>query len=138
MAVIDEMRTAHPEIRIREQINVDVPVACDTGRLQQVLSNLLGNAYHHGAKGEPIVVDVHVEGETLEISVTNSGDCIAASDLLKIFEPYWRPSTSNPGGGLGLGLYICSEIVKAHAGSLYANSTPEQGTRFIARIPVHL
>jgi signal transduction histidine kinase len=135
--VVDEIRTAHPEVDIRESIDVDLPVACDPGRLQQLLSNMLGNAHHHGASGKPVTVDVHVKDAVLEISVGNGGEGIAEEDLSKIFQPYWRPVTSKPGGGLGLGLYICSEIVKAHAGTLHATSSAEQGTRFTARIPIH-
>ncbi len=135
-AIVDEMRLAQPDMVIRESIDVTVPVACDPGRLQQLLSNMLGNAHHHGAIGEPVTVDVHVQNEVLEISVGNGGAGIAEEDLPKIFQPYWRPVTSKPGGGLGLGLYICSEIVKAHAGTLRATSNAVEGTRFTARIPI--
>jgi signal transduction histidine kinase len=135
-AVVDEMRLAQPDMVVRESIDVTMPVACDPGRLQQLLSNMLGNAHHHGAVGEPVTVDVHVRDAVLEISVTNGGVGIAEEDLPKIFQPYWRPVTSKPGGGLGLGLYICSEIVKAHGGTLNATSSAEQGTRFTARIPI--
>lgn len=136
-AVVDESRAAHTGMLIRDDIRIDRPVACDEGRLQQLLSNMLGNAYHHGADGEPVSVDVGIKGDMLEIAVCNGGGCIAPDDLQKIFQPYWRPATSKPGGGLGLGLYICSEIVKAHAGTLSATSTSESGTRFTARIPVN-
>lgn len=136
-AVVGEMRAAHPDMDIRESIDVAVPVACDPGRLQQLLSNMLGNAHHHGAVDEPVTVDVRVNDAMLEISVGNGGPGIAEEDLSKIFQPYWRPTTSKPGGGLGLGLYICSEIVKGHAGTLNATSNVEHGTRFTARLPIH-
>ena len=135
-AVIEESRSAHPDIDIRHRIDIATPVACDTARLQQLLSNLLGNAIHHGAPSEPIRVDVGLHDGLLEMSVHNRGDSIAAEHLRKIFQPYWRPPTSKPGGGLGLGLYICSEIVKSHGGVLTATSSPEYGTTFTARIPL--
>jgi signal transduction histidine kinase len=56
--------------------------------------------------------------------------------LTKVFEPYWRPPSSSPGGGLGLGLYICKKIVEAHGGTLVASSSAELGTCFMAHIPV--
>ncbi|RYY58781.1 MAG: HAMP domain-containing histidine kinase, partial [Comamonadaceae bacterium] len=52
------------------------------------------------------------------------------------FEPYWRPQTSKPGGGLGLGLYICAQIAQAHGGTLDVSSSIADGTRFVARLPV--
>ncbi len=71
------------------------------------------------------------------LSVTNGGTPISAADLEKIFQPYWRPENSKPGGGLGLGLYICAEIVAAHAGTLQVTSSAAEGTRFIAKLPVN-
>ncbi|WP_429282671.1 sensor histidine kinase [Paraburkholderia sp. GAS41] len=50
--------------------------------------------------------------------------------LPKVFEPYWRPPSSTPGGGLGLGLYICKKIVEAHGGTLEVCSSAELGTCF--------
>jgi signal transduction histidine kinase len=135
-AVVDESRAVHPDRDIRDHIDIDVAVECDAARLQQLLSNLLGNACHHGSPDQPVDVVVAVEDDVLEISVRNGGDCIPDEDLRKIFQPYWRPATSKPGGGLGLGLYICSEIVKAHEGALQATSSQGQGTKFTARIPV--
>ena len=136
-SVVDEARGANPGRDVREAIRVNTPVVCDTARLQQLLSNLLGNAFYHGADGLPVSVDVGVRDEMLEISVRNGGAPIAEADLSKIFQPYWRPATSKPGGGLGLGLFICSEIVKAHGGTLGVTSSVDDGTRFTACIPVN-
>ncbi len=134
--VVDEARAAHPGLDLRADIEINVPVACDPNRIQQLLSNLLGNAYHHGAQDQPVFVEARVVDGWLELSVRNAGDVIAPADLRKIFQPYWRPAHGKPGGGLGLGLYICSEIVKAHAGEFSATSTAADGTRFKVRIPL--
>jgi signal transduction histidine kinase len=72
----------------------------------------------------------------LVLSVTNDGEPIEPHLLSKVFEPYWRPPTSVPGGGLGLGLYICKQIVEGHSGTLEVLSTTNEGTRFTARIPL--
>jgi len=135
-AVVDEARAAHPQMVIQDHVRVDAPVACDPPRIQQLLSNLLGNACHHGDVEQPVLVSALTDHGTLEISVRNRGGGIPPEDLQKIFQPYWRPATSKPGGGLGLGLYICSEIVKAHGGELVATSTVEGGTCFTARLPI--
>ncbi|RQO55824.1 histidine kinase [Variovorax sp. KBW07] len=134
--VIDEVRAANPALDIRDNLAVNGVVRCDPGRIQQVLSNLLGNAVAHGAPDAPIVVQARIEDDQLVLSVTNGGTPIPPDDLPKIFQPYWRPEHSKPGGGLGLGLYICSEIVAAHSGTLEVTSSEAEGTRFVATLPV--
>jgi len=101
-----------------------------------VLSNLIGNAVTHGAPDRPIVVRATVENDRLRLSVANGGAPIPPDDLPKIFQPYWRPENSKPGGGLGLGLYICAEIVGAHGGTLEVTSSAAEGTRFVADLPL--
>jgi signal transduction histidine kinase len=132
--VIAELRTANPGRVVIETIAVECQIYCDRGRVQQLLSNLLANALTHGAPDQPVYVDVSVKAGELVIEVANLGTPIAPDDLDKVFEPYWRPATSQPGGGLGLGLYICSQIVKAHDGVLTVASSEDAGTRFVARI----
>ncbi|WP_213779745.1 GAF domain-containing sensor histidine kinase [Caballeronia sp. dw_276] len=134
--IVAELRTANPGRVVLEHIEINRSIDCDRGRVQQLLSNLLANALHHGAPDKPVLVDACVEADDLVISVSNSGYPIVLEDLQKVFEPYWRPATSQPGGGLGLGLYICSQIVKDHGGLLSVSSSAEAGTCFVARIPV--
>ncbi|WP_269759844.1 HAMP domain-containing sensor histidine kinase [Variovorax sp. E3] len=134
--VIDEVRAANPRLDIRDQLSINGMVRCDQGRIQQVLSNLLGNAVAHGAPDQPIVVRAVVRDDTLVLSVTNGGAPIPPDDIPRIFQPYWRPENSKPGGGLGLGLYICSEIVAAHGGTLQVTSCADDGTCFVATLPV--
>ncbi len=133
--VVAELRDANPGRVVLEQIAVDDCIHCDRGRVQQLLSNLLANALTHGSPDQPVRVVVAVEAGEFEVSVSNAGAPIAPQDLEKVFEPYWRPATSQPGGGLGLGLYICSQIVKAHGGTLSVSSSAQTGTCFTARIP---
>jgi signal transduction histidine kinase len=133
--VIDEVREAQPGLDIREDIAITGTVRCDQGRIQQVLSNLLGNAATHGAADRPILVRAAIEGDDFVLSVTNAGTPIPEDDLAKIFQPYWRPANSKPGGGLGLGLYIASEIVAAHGGTLRVTSCATEGTCFQVTLP---
>lgn len=134
--VVSELREANPHRAVSEHIAVDIAVHCDRGRLQQLLSNLLGNALTYGAVDRPVSVRVEVEQDVLVLAVSNHGEPIRAEDLSRVFEPYWRPRSSVPGGGLGLGLYICSQIVLAHDGELQVASSAEHGTCFTARLPV--
>jgi len=97
---------------------------------------LLGNALAHGAPEQPVRLSASVDGDTLTIEVWNGGEPIAAANLARIFAPFWRSSASDRREGLGLGLHICDQIVKAHDGTLDVVSSRETGTRFRARLPI--
>lgn len=133
--VVAEACAAHPERAIHAELRVTDAVHGNRGRIQQLLSNLLGNAISHGAIDRPIEVAAWTKDGWFVLSVKNDGTPIPPSDLAKIFQPYWRPAESKGRGGLGLGLHICSLIVKSHGGSLQVISTAELGTTFTARIP---
>ncbi|SPB18202.1 histidine kinase [Caballeronia novacaledonica] len=135
-AVVDEHCMAYPSRTVNCSIVVDASARCDLARLQQLMSNLLANALTHGSPDAPVVVSAVVESRTLLLSVSNAGEPIPSRLLARVFEPYWRPKSSEPGGGLGLGLYICKQIVEAHAGTLEVSSSAKDGTRFTARIPL--
>jgi signal transduction histidine kinase len=136
--VVAELRAAHPDRPLLEHIVVEGRLRCDRGRLQQLLSNLLGNALTYGAPDQPVCVEAAVAGTDLLLSVANQGPPIAPENLPRVFEPYWRPENSKPGGGLGLGLYICAQIALAHGGELTVRSSTVDGTCFSARLPVVL
>ena len=133
--VVAELRDAHPEQALLEHYQLDGAVECDVARVQQLMSNLLGNALAYGARDQPVRLDVRLDPRWLTLSVTNTGTPIEPAHLARIFEPFWRPAHSAPGGGLGLGLHICSQIVQAHGGILQVTSSAEAGTCFTARLP---
>ena len=132
--VVDELRTASPEREIVANIALGETVRCDPGRIGQLLSNLLGNALTHGPKDAPIYVAAVVTDGTFELAVSNSGAPIPAAALPKLFEPFFRGEGRGSEQGLGLGLYICAEIARAHGGTLVATSTPDR-TTFLFRMP---
>jgi signal transduction histidine kinase len=133
--VVAEVREANPDRLLADDLAISARVRCDRTRVQQLLSNLLGNAVTHGAAEFPVRVRARIEDDELVLSVLNGGNAIAPESLSKVFEPYWRPATSKPGGGLGLGLYICKQIVSAHGGTLEVRSSAQEGTCFVARLP---
>jgi signal transduction histidine kinase len=138
MAVIQELRDAQPTSEIVANINVGQSVQCDLGKLQQVTSNLLANALTHGLPNSPVEVSAWADDIDLVLDVWNAGEPIPDQSIDKIFEPFWRHSVSASRNGLGLGLHICSQIVRAHAGRMTVTSTRENGTRFTARLPICL
>jgi signal transduction histidine kinase len=135
-AVVREFQDAQPERQILANISVTRKVRCDLGRVQQVASNLIGNALKHGAPEGPIKVSAQAEESELVLSVWNAGDPIPPENIDKICEPFWRHSSTGNREGLGLGLYICSQIVRAHGGTLSVTSSQESGTSFTARLPL--
>jgi signal transduction histidine kinase len=137
-AVIQELQDAQPEAEIVSNIRVDRPVRCDLGRLQQVAANLLANALTHGLTGSRIKISAWTDETDLMLEVWNAGEPIPPQSIDKIFEPFWRHSVSASRHGLGLGLHICSQIVRAHEGRMTVTSTRENGTRFTARLPLCL
>jgi len=134
--VVKELQDGHPDREILAEINVTQSVRCDLGRLQQVASNLIGNALTHGADDKPVRVTAYTDDERFVLEVWNDGEPIAPESVSKIFEPFWRNSTSASRQGLGLGLHICSQIVRAHKGNLSVASSAAGGTRFTARLPL--
>ena len=131
--VIAELRTTWPDRQIDVDLDLPRPVDCDRARIAQLLSNLVANAITHGADA-PIKVRASLDANALELSVENQGDAIPPDVLARLFEPFYRGPTDSRNQGLGLGLYIASEIARAHGGTLTATSTPE-ATRFVLRIP---
>lgn len=137
-AVIQELQDAQPDAKIVAKLSVNRAVRCDLGKLQQVASNLLANALTHGLPNSPIEISAWTDDIDLVLEVWNTGDPIPVQSIGKIFEPFWRHSVSASRHGLGLGLHICSQIVRAHDGRMTVTSTHENGTRFTARLPICL
>ena len=135
-AVVREFQDGQPEREILANIGVTRKVRCDLGRVQQVASNLIGNALKHGAPEGTVKVSAQAEESDLVLNVWNAGEPISPENLDKICEPFWRQSSTGNREGLGLGLYICSEIVRAHGGTLSVTSSQESGTSFTARLPL--
>jgi signal transduction histidine kinase len=136
MTVVQELQDGQPDCKILSSISVNRSVRCDLGRLQQVASNLLANALTHGLPNSPVKISASADEHDLVLEVWNAGEPIPPQSLSKIFEPFWRRSVSASRNGLGLGLHICSQIVRAHEGQISVTSTAEHGTHFTARLPL--
>jgi signal transduction histidine kinase len=140
--VVRETRAAHATRPVRLKTEGDLTGHWDEGRLRQMLSNLLGNAIHHGSAASPIHVSVCAQNSDIRLAVHNVGPPIPNELLGRIFDPLVRgpghPSQSRDRpSGLGLGLHIVREIVSAHGGSISVNSANE-GTEFAVILPRRL
>jgi signal transduction histidine kinase len=134
--VVQELQDSQPGCKIISSIDVNRSVRCDLGRLQQVASNLLANALTHGRPDTPVKFTVHANETDLVLDVWNAGEPIPPESIGKIFAPFWRHSVSASRNGLGLGLHICSQIVRAHGGQISVSSSAAHGTLVTARLPL--
>ena len=132
--VVAELRAAWPDRRIDTEITLTEPVSCDRARIAQLLSNLLANALTHGSADRPVVVRASMQAEMFELSVANTGEPIPPGVQERLFQPFFRGSAPPRHEGLGLGLYIASEIARAHGGVLKVASSATE-TRFTLRMP---
>lgn len=133
--VVAELRSAYPDREVLLDLADLEEVRCDVSRVGQLLSNLLGNANTYGDPTRPIHVAVKKTADScFELNVKNFGPSIPSSAMERLFDPFERSDDHGNQKGLGLGLYIASEIAKAHDGSLEVQSTERQ-TLFTLRIP---
>lgn len=131
--VIDELKEIHPDRQIVTNIAGDIQLHCDAVRMGQLLSNLVKNAIVHGAIAEPVEVKIGQDGDGFELSVTNGGPALQSDLISQLFKPFWRAKSGRSKEGLGLGLFIVSEIAKSHGGTLRVTSS-DTATSFIYRV----
>jgi signal transduction histidine kinase len=113
-----------------EVLNCDV----DVMRIEQVITNLVQNALKYG-QGKSVDVTLSLESDSFVFSVSDKGMGISEENQLKIFQRFERVSDTSGISGLGLGLYISHQIVKAHGGEIWVVSNLGQGSTFFVRLP---
>lgn len=124
--IIREIRIISPQRVIETEIKLEEPFPCDLSRIGQLFSNLLGNADKHGTSELPIKVRAHSRAGEFRLAVTNSGERIPEELQKNLFKPYYQSPEGSSRRGLGLGLYIASEIAKAHNGIIKVSSTDQE------------
>jgi two-component system, sensor histidine kinase and response regulator len=132
---VAELEATNPTRSIRIEQRGNLGGQWDSARLEQVVSNLVGNALVHGSLDQPVRVDLNGTGEQATLSV-HSGGHIPSEVLPRLFQPFHAGAgRRGRGGGLGLGLYIVQQIARAHGGSVDVTSDPATGTTFRVRLP---
>jgi len=138
--IVEELRAAQPD-RTIDLRSPSLPGTWDRDRLEQVFSNLVGNALLYGDPDRPITVEAVEAGDgaTIHVDVHNHGAPIPEELQADLFNPFRRATfteeTRKGGEGLGLGLYISRELVAAHGGTIDVRSAPGQGTTFRVALP---
>jgi signal transduction histidine kinase len=130
-AAIHEVQMSYPDSRISFEATGDLRGEWDVDRVSQVVGNLLDNAIKHGAKAEG--VKVRVRGDDAVVLTVHNAGAIPPERMSTLFEPFQRGTQRRE--GLGLGLYIVDQIVRAHGGTVAATSTAADGTTFTVTWP---
>jgi two-component system OmpR family sensor kinase len=111
-------------------------ISGDPERLGQVVTNLLTNAIQHNQPEGEVRLKLEAQNGLAVLEISDTGKGIAAKDLPRIFERFYRADNSRTGAGnSGLGLSICKAIVEAHGGTIEASSVESEGTTFTVRLP---
>lgn len=131
------LQAKEKQITLTEEVPTNLPlVKADPNKITWVLTNLIGNAMRYTDVGGQIQVSVRHGREQVYMSVTDNGVGIPFEYQGKIFDKFVQVKTDKNVGGTGLGLAICKEIVKAHGGAIWVDSTPGEGSTFTFTLPV--
>jgi signal transduction histidine kinase len=137
---IDEACAGLPDCSPVLQIEGDTHGSWDSGRIGQLLQNLIGNALQHGASDHEISIRIVGDVDTVQLDIHNDGLPIAEDAIATIFDPMVRSVSEHtdprsPSTSLGLGLFIVKEVVNAHGGSITVTSNVGDGTTFSVVLP---
>jgi phosphoserine phosphatase RsbU/P len=133
---VDELNVVYPARRLKHERRGTGTCLGDAQRLAQLIGNLVSNAMAYGAAEREVTVRSTVEAAVFSVAVHNHGEPIPVALQSHLFEPMTRgTSTSAAGRSVGLGLYIVSEIAKAHRGRMLVTSSAEEGTTIQALFP---
>jgi len=105
-------------------------------RLEQVVINFITNAIKYAPGTNQVNVTINIRDGKLYLAVKDFGIGISAEQQDKIFDKFYRvEENSHRFNGLGIGLYICAEIIKRHGGTIGVNSVPDEGSEFYFIVP---
>ena len=136
--VVVEIAASYPDSVVQVELDGDLSGTWDSDRLTQALTNLVGNAVQHGARGRPIRVAARGLAAEVTLSVQNEGPPIPVEQQAAIFQEGHRVggrAATADRRHQGLGLYIVERIVAAHGGVVSVVSSAAEGTTFTIRLP---
>lgn len=136
---ISMLSSVHSENIIHLRLGSECLMMADVLRLEQVLTNLIGNASKYSAKGSSITVSTSISevDNSVLIKVSDTGIGMSKDGVAKIFEKFYRmEEVATTHSGLGMGLYITSKIITDHGGKIWVESTQDVGSTFFFTIPL--
>lgn len=133
---IEMLQQSNPDFKISKLGKTDEIIFGDEMRLEQVVINFITNAIKYAPGTNQVNVTTNIKDEKLYLAVKDFGIGISKEQQHKIFDKFYRvEDNSNRFNGLGIGLYICSEIINRHGGTIGVNSVPDEGSEFYFIIP---
>lgn len=136
--VIEIMQTSNPGIEIIKKGSIEQEIFGDEMRLEQVMINFFTNAIKYAPDADQIEIKSEVRGEELYFGVRDFGMGMSEEHCKKVFEKFYRiEETSSRFQGLGIGLYICQEIIDRHDGKIGVESVEHKGSEFYFTLPLH-
>ncbi|MET0412868.1 MAG: HAMP domain-containing sensor histidine kinase [Polyangiaceae bacterium] len=133
---IDDLRTTSPHREIVHERVGDATSRFDQARIEQVVTNLIGNALQHSPPMTPVLVETRGEPAAIVLSVQNHGYPMPEAVMRQLFTPLRRGDNAGARrGSVGLGLFIVHQLVLAHGGTVEVSSSEVDGTRFTVRLP---
>jgi PAS domain S-box-containing protein len=136
--ILSPFRAMAARHTLRTKLPASLPVVWgDPDKVEQILTNLVGNAIKYSPGGGEVLVTVEVDGDTVQVSVRDQGIGMSPRDMGQLFEKFYRVDREEVrrAGGTGLGLYITKRLVEMHGGRLWAESWPGVGSVFRFTLP---
>ena len=127
-----QTRAVEHEIALRSEAS-DAPLLCDRERMLEILSNLVGNAFKFAPPGGEIIVKAEPTAHQIRFVVSDTGPGVEPDQVPHLFERFWQGRKARD--GLGLGLYICKQLVEAHHGVIGVDSHLGEGTKVWFTVP---
>jgi signal transduction histidine kinase len=135
--VIDDMQKISVTHEIKNNSGKTAAIFGDKDKFSQVLNNLISNAIKYSPKAGSIIISTQLQKDSIELSVQDFGIGILAQNQQSVFEQFYRVNEGNQPTfpGMGIGLYICSEIISRHSGKIWVESSIGKGSIFYIWLP---
>jgi len=137
-AVIDDMQETSLTHDIKNNSGTSANTFGDKDKFSQVLNNLISNAIKYSPKADSIIVSTELQKDGIELSVQDFGIGISAENQQNVFRQFYRVTSHDQSTfpGMGIGLFICSEIIASHRGKIWVESTIDKGSIFHIWLPL--
>ena len=133
----EEMELLNPSYIFHFVSDEGLMVSADRDKIGHVLNNIISNACKYSSPGSSVFVKCLAVDDNVVVSVKDGGLGIKKEDLGRVFERYYRVQDNTSISGFGIGLYLCSEIIKGHEGKIWIESEPGVGSTFYFSLPIN-
>jgi hypothetical protein len=133
---IETIQGLNPSFHISVIGDADFNVIADRYRLIQVITNFLSNAIKYSNENKEVILSITHDNQTVTVSVKDEGAGISRDYLPYVFERFFRIKKTRSIEGIGLGLYLCRQIIRAHNGQVWVESEEGEGSIFYFSVPL--